>query len=227
MSIGGNPYAPPQDERHFRSSTGTPATITCTFVMELDDMAAGLASGMKRIRVALAIWLFLMGLIAGATAGIGWQLGQAMVLGAFGWVLSSFISRTNARRSLANKSESERTVSYAFSNEGVEVTTVNTYSRVQWSAVHRFVEGPRTFSVYLSEAVVQVIPKRALGAADADALRAMLTSHIAPRKRPSAFRGVLVFLWLLMILMFLAVWQFLQPDRPPEGDPRFQRREAR
>ncbi len=211
---GPNPYAPPHDERDvpYAGPKGEPGTITCTVLLEVADMVAGLRLTGGKVRVAMPILFGSLGLVGGASIGAVAQLTQALGLGVLGWMLWPLVFWASARRSLANKSEAERTVTLAFSAESVEVTTALTYSRVKWPGVHRFVEGPRTFILYLGEAMVQVVPKRALRSGEVDALRAMLTSHVTPRKKPP-FVGRVLALWFLLVVMFLAIWQFLQPNR--------------
>ncbi len=178
-------------------------------------MRAGLAQNSKLIRRLAPAWMAMFGFISSLSAPAAWQIGQTIVAGAFGWGIASVRVWADARRSLANKTESERTLTYAFSAAGVEITSALTYSRVKWPAVHRFGEGSKVFALNLSEAVVQVIPKRALQAADIDALRAMFKTYITPRKRRSGAGMVMIGLWVVLVLAFLAVWQFLNSDVIP------------
>jgi hypothetical protein len=228
MATEPNPYAPPRDERE-QASAGETAendAVTCTVVLEPGDLSAALAHTSRRVRWMAAIVMFAMGLISGAVAAFPWQLGHALGFGALGWLLVTIVPRLSAHRSLANKTESERTVTYSISPDAVEVTTVILYQRIKWPGVHRFVEGPKTLSLYLSEALVQVIPKRALRSHDVDRLRAMCTKCVTPRKKLSMWWMLVFFGWLLLVVTYLAVWQFLQPDSPPEG-PHVHSREPR
>src|SRR5439155_26151051 len=158
--------------------------ITCAGRLELADVAAGLTLTGGKLRWGVPVIFGLMGLLSGASMGTAWQVGEALGLGLLGAILWPLVFRAGARRSLANKSDLERTVTLTFSPACVEVTTVTVESRIKWPAVHRFVEGRKTFILYLGEAMVQVIPKRALRAEDVDALRSMFTSRIVPRKKP-------------------------------------------
>jgi hypothetical protein len=211
---GTNPYAPPQQEAE--APPHAPGdTITCTVVLEVDDMRAGLALNSTAVRRFMPAWLALMGFITGLSAPPAWLIGQTVGFGLFGWMIVAAGAWVNAQRSIASKSESERTLTYAISRAGVEITSALTYSRVQWPAVHRFGEGPKVFVLHLSEALVQVIPKRALRAADIEALRTMFKTYVTPRKRRAGAGIVLAVLWMMLILMFLAVWQFLNSDVVP------------
>jgi hypothetical protein len=207
-----NPYAPPRDEAevpqvHPKADTGT---ITCTVRLEVDDMSAWVTQTFGKVRLAAPVVLFAMGLVSGASMGTPLQLAHALGLGILGWALWTLVFRALARRSLANKSDAERTVTFTFSAEAVEVTTATTYSRSMWPAVHRFVEGPKTFIFYMGESIVQIVPKRALRSDEVDALRAMLTSRVTPRKKPASPLRIVV-LWLALFVLYMFVWQFFQP----------------
>jgi hypothetical protein len=209
-----NPYAPPLDEREVPQvgPKGEFGTITCTVRLEVDDMTEALKQQIGKIRWVTPVMFGTMGLVSGAAMGPTWQIVQALGLGTIGWGLWVLLYRAGARRSLASKSDAERTVTFVLSPESVEVTTPNTYSRTKWPGVHRFVESPKTFLLYLSEAMAQVIPKRALRSHEVDALRAMFASHVVPRKKAPGF-GRAIALCLLLLVLFLALSQFLQPDR--------------
>jgi hypothetical protein len=184
-------------------------------VLEVDDMRAGLALNSNAVRRFMPACLAFMGFVGGLSAPPAWLIGQTVGFGLFGWAIVAAGAWANAYRSITNKSETERTLTYAISPAGIEITNALTYSRVQWPAVHRFGEGPKVFTLNLSEALVQVIPKRALRAADVDALRTMLKTHVTPRKKRAGGGALVAVLWILLVLLFLAVWQFLNSDVLP------------
>jgi hypothetical protein len=216
MSSTSNPYAPPKDEP-FVPPPGPPTeegVVTCTVVMTEQDMASGLMLTNKSGRLVMAFAGGIMGFTASSIANPAAQILVGAACAGLGWTFGPKLFAGGARRALANKSDSERTVSWRFSPDGYEITTAASYGRANWSTVHRFLEGPKCFVLYASEAMVHVIPKSALRGDDVNVLRGMFTSRIVPRKKPltaSGFRWVF-FLWLLLILMFLAIWQFLQSD---------------
>ena len=173
MTAEQNPYAPPRDEREIDTagSHAMPGTITCNVVLEVRDLAQGLASGAMRADLVVASELFLMGLAVGAWADAEWPIWQGFQFVAIGSLIRFAVRRFKARRPLANQSVPERTVTYRFSPDAIEITTSTTDCRVQWHGVHRFAEGPKTFSFYPSEANIQVVPKRALRSDDVAAVR--------------------------------------------------------
>jgi hypothetical protein len=140
------------------------------------------------------------------------QVVTMCLLGAGTWFASPWLFLGSARRSIVNKSEGELTLTWRFSPQGYEVTTPTSYARAEWSTIHRFLEGRTCFVLYVSEMLMHVIPKTALRPEDVPALRAMFTARITPRRRTFPFLALL--LWVLIVLMLLAVWQFLQSDQP-------------
>jgi hypothetical protein len=215
MSSTSNPYAPPKDEP-FVVPPASPAeegVVTCTVLMTVEDLSSGLLLTASKARWIMAFVAAMMGFALSSLAHPGIQVLVGAVCSGLGWIFAPKLFLGNARRSLANKSESERTIVWRFSPDGYEITTAASYSRANWSTIHRFLEGPKSFVLYASEAMVHVIPKSALRGDDVNVLRAMFTSRIIPRKKPSMASFTWVpLLWLLLILVFLAVWQFLQSD---------------
>jgi YcxB-like protein len=195
----------------------TLGTITCTVVLEVRDLVDGLASGTKSLRRSLMVWAALVGFLIGSD--LAWKLGRAVGFAATGWAIATLVPRIGARRSLANKSEPERTMKYVFSPKGIEITTSTHVSRRDWPTVHHFVEGPTTFGVYLTKSVLQVVPKRALRNDDVAALRAMLATHVMPPKRSRMRRVFVASLWFALFLVIWAFLQFQRPDHPPTQPP--------
>ncbi len=204
-----NPYAPPKDEGHVAAAPRTDGVVTCTFLQTEEDFAEGLLLTAKATRYSLATFGAFMGFAAINVLGPGVAIAASAALGVAGWFLAPKLISRNAKRALVNKSETERTVTWRFSAEGYEVTTAHSHNRSDWSTLHRFIEGPKSFVLYVSEVLAHIIPKRALHPSDVPVLVAMLTSHVTPRKKPKVWPRVLV-LWLLLILMFLAVWQYFE-----------------
>jgi hypothetical protein len=211
-----NPYAPPTHDSEAATVVHPPSedgSITGTATLTEADMAAGLAVANKRGQWLVPVLFAFFGLVATSSfGGITAPLVGAPVGAGLGWLLWRNVFRSGGRRSVAGKSERELTVTWRFTPETFEITTVTTYTRMQWSAAHRVIEGRDTFALYTSEAIVQIIPKRAFRPEEVEALRGLFARCITPRKRPSNFGRVFV-LWVVLILMFLAIWQFLQGTR--------------
>jgi hypothetical protein len=211
-----NPYAPPTHDSETAQVLHPPSadgSIIGTTTLTEADMAAGLSVANKVGQWFLPILFAFFGFaVSSSFGGVTATLVAVPVAVGLGWLLRKNIFRAGARRSLAGKSDRERTLTWRFTPETFEITTSTTYTRMQWSAVHRSVEGKDTFAIYTSEAIVQIIPKRAFRAEDLEPLRGMLARCITPRKRPSTF-GRIFILWFALILLFLAIWQFLQGDQ--------------
>jgi len=192
----------------------TEGVVTHTFTLNERDMASGIMLMLKRTRWSLPLMFAWIGAAVSSPWGLSGpvQIGIVIAAAVIGWLVWPLLFGSRARRSIANKSDADLTFTWRFSPDWVEITTRDTYARLRWSAIHRFLEGPKSFVVYTGETVAQVIPKRALGSEGVEALRAVFTSRITPRGKPPRAPGTSL-LWVLLVLMFLAVWQFLQAGR--------------
>jgi hypothetical protein len=218
MSSGFNPYAPPTGASHIATpETPVENVVTCTFLMTAGDMAQGLALSGKGRRMIVVAYLAFLAFSSTAPFDLIVQIASVVAVGAATWFVSPWLLFfTAASRSLANKSEGERTLTWRFSPDGYELTTSASLARGEWWTLHRVLEGRASFLLFASEVHMYVIPKSALRVEDVPILRAMFAKRITPRKQPMKLSTV--GLWFLLIFMFLAVWQFLQSDvRPPLG----------
>jgi hypothetical protein len=210
-----NPYAPPTHDSETVQVVHPPSvdgSITGTTTLTDADMTSGLAVANKRGQWFLPVLFAFLGLLVGSSfGGVTGPLVAAPVAAGLGWIFWKNAFRAGGRRSLAGKSDRERTLTWRFTPETFEITTVTTYTRMQWSGVHRIVEGKDTFAVYTSEAIVQIIPKRAFRPEEVETLRGMFARYVTPRKRPNNL-GRIIVLWVVLVLVFLAIWQFLQSD---------------
>jgi hypothetical protein len=216
MMIGAkmvNPYAPPQHDAdspvvHPPSADGA---IVGTTALTEADMAAGLAMANKRL------WFFpllfgLLGFISMSSFGLTAQLIGIPVAAGIGYFAWRNVFRSAGRRALANKSDGERTVTWRFTPESIEITNPLSYTRFRWAAVHRWLDGKDTLAFYSSESVVQIVPLRAFRADEIEKLRQLFRANVTPRKKPRTMTYVAI-LWMVLVLMFLAIWQFLQSGK--------------
>jgi hypothetical protein len=209
-----NPYAPPKDEGYIApAAERVEGVVVCTFVLTEQELVSGLVLTAPLRRYLLPVYGAFIGFFMVASIGFGASLAASVVLGTLGWFLGPKLYSGNAKRAVANKTMAERSVTWRFSAEGYEVTTPHSQSRADWSTMHRFIDGPTSFVLYVSEAVVHVIPKRALHPDDVPVLTAMLASRITPRKKPRSVPAFVFVLWFLLVFMFFAVWQFLQTQK--------------
>lgn len=121
--------------------------------------------------------------------------------------------RFSARQALKRAGDGE--VTYRFDDEGVTIHAPGAITTFAYRRLIKVREGSTAFLVYLNPFIANIVPKRAFPPADVDRVRALLAGHsrLAPLR---TFPWKMVFSWLLLILMFFFVWQFLQPDpRPP------------
>jgi hypothetical protein len=123
----------------------------------------------------------------------------------------------HARLALANWTAEERRLDYRLTKDGFDTVGKKGRTRIRWPAIHRFAEGPDSFVIQASETMRTVIPKRAFAGDDIPTVRAMLTEWVTPRpstQKPATGRRVkTVVLWMVLVVLFLAVWQFVSTPR--------------
>jgi hypothetical protein len=102
--------------------------------------------------------------------------------------------------------------------------------RLAWASLARALETPTAFLVYPSPQTVLIVPKRAFTDADVAVLSRLLRERITLKPAPKAglfanraWRTVL--LWVVLVVTFLAIWQFLD-ERAPSEHRRHQRENA-
>jgi len=93
--------------------------------------------------------------------------------------------------------------------------------RLAWASLARSIDTPQAFLVYTTPRTVLIVPKRAFVEADVVSLRSMLAERVAPTPLPSG--GLLggsanrtLLLWVVLVVTFLAIWQFLDSGAPPK-----------
>jgi hypothetical protein len=86
---------------------------------------------------------------------------------------------TSARKMLKTLGDSD--IDYRFDDQGVTIRASGTSSTVSYRVISRFRETERTFLVYTSPGLANIVPKRAFSAADQQAVRALLEAHVQPR----------------------------------------------
>jgi hypothetical protein len=203
-----------------RSMVADDVVVTGSLRLEARDVALGWRALLRRV------WLVVAFCTVTVSVLLLWRSHDALVFlvppVVFFALFSYFLWRAMRRgrdQALANVTDAERDVTFRFDGEGVEIESGGGTWQFNWAGIHRFREGRDTFLLFTTEAVVHLVPKRALSADRVDVVRSMLTERIRPRRRSigmvigytprRAIRTVL--LWALLILMFLACWQLLMP----------------
>ncbi|HYP75566.1 MAG TPA: YcxB family protein [Polyangiaceae bacterium] len=149
----------------------------------------------------------------------GWRglMSFPVVIGSFvvGAVLAFGLWRRRFAwaRSAAMQMRSAEGVELRFDSAGVSVSGQGQPFQHAWSSLYRCIETPRLFAIYTAPTMVMVVPKRAFAADEQVRLRAWLLKHVPKRELPEArlwrALGRQIFLWLVFLCAFLAVWFFL------------------
>ncbi len=104
----------------------------------------------------------------------------------------------------------DRDVTFRFDRYGLAVETSKRQAKMAWEVLHRALPTKFAFLVYTSPNTLEVVPKRAFAAEDLETLRRWLRQRVRTRPAPRMFRKVIL-LWAVLIVVFLLIWQFLDP----------------
>lgn len=168
-------------------------------------------------------WLFLGGAVALVAAFAALNQGQQLA-GLMPFIVFTLLfqavmflgPRVLGARTVAKMAE--RTVHYRADADELTIASGGTTVTRRWELISRFVETDDAFLLWVGPSAVQLVPKRAFGAAEIAWLRATLAAKVHPaaaaarRGRSRALR--LALLWAALVAAFLAAWQLLQPGRP-------------
>lgn len=107
------------------------------------------------------------------------------------------------------KSAGGMPIEYFFDGQGYQTRAPGREGRAEWGTLHAFAETPAAFLLYVSPHIFHLVPKRAFPEADQARLSAELRARVKPLgKSPGGLKKALV-LWLLLIVAYLAMKQFL------------------
>jgi YcxB-like protein len=198
---------------------GTPIEGRVTLTEE--DVRRGLRETPenRQANLALPVMMGVMLLIAWTT-----RMGRpnASALSVVPFVIVSIIigwssltaQRKQARKLFAQMLESEREHSYVFDDAGIQIQNQTSTTRLTYLALHRFLEGPTTFLLFVGAPLPQLVPKRAFAEADLSAIRELCAKHVTVRKnpdfeKPSAKRVLILLAWVLLSMALLFGLAFL------------------
>jgi hypothetical protein len=106
------------------------------------------------------------------------DFGAVIIVGAVMFVILLRAPGTSARKML--KTFGEGDIDYRFDDAGMTIRAPGTSGTVSYRVITRFRETNRTFLVYTSPGLANIVPKRAFTVADQEAVRALLEAHVRP-----------------------------------------------
>jgi hypothetical protein len=106
----------------------------------------------------------------------------------------------------------ELDVTFEFTPTELNIVRPAGSSRSEWSLYRHFTEVPTAFLIYTNALVFQIVPKRAFAEADIPRLRSLLAARLTPPPRPTGGWKRIVILWLILISLFVAIWQVIGKD---------------
>jgi len=78
-----------------------------------------------------------------------------------------------------------------------------------------YLETPGAFLVYAAEHGFVIFPKRACESGELDSIRRLLGTHVV--RTPPRSKARLLLLWLILVVVFLVIWQALATFSDPRG----------
>lgn len=127
----------------------------------------------------------------------------------FAWFLRILGPKSRGRKHFAALSPQERQVEYEFNPSSYRAATLVSEGRHQYGGLHRFIDGPSTFILYVSPQIAHLIPKRAFDAQGVDQISEWLRAGVEPKAKPSRGTTRAIILWVVLVAGLLMVWNLL------------------
>lgn len=133
------------------------------------------------------------------------------------WGFLFIIPRYRARRAIRSlAARGDVDVSYRFDDAGVTLRSAGATATFAYRTLVKVREGKTAFVLYPTPLLGNIVPKRAFASQEIPQIRSYLTAATKVRSMAGfPVKGLLA--WVLLVLVFLAIWQFLSPSPPPGG----------
>jgi YcxB-like protein len=149
--------------------------------------------------------------------GCAWEPAKVLSLSlTFAFVLALtfffrwYLPRAWAKRAVADTGRGE--LMFRLDEAGLAVTSPLRQLQLAWASLPGYLETAECFVVYTGSQAVLLLPKRAFEAPEQ--VGELLRTRIGVRHEPSRF-GRLLLIWLGLVVLFLGIWQWLNPDTSP------------
>lgn len=191
--------------------------VRVTFTLSEEDLRRAIKQ-LPALRL-LTLWGIVIVLLFAVWIGLGpnsdlslSMLSLVVLLGltAVFWYFATIIQ---ARRQHRSMKDTERVITYEFTPNGFSSESAGASSRVDYARVHRVVDGKHSLLIYCNPHSAQVVPKRAFAEGDLKIVQGWLHDAVTPR-HAKTFLVRTVILWVVLVVVFLAIWQFLAPSSP-------------
>jgi hypothetical protein len=165
-----NPYSPPKGgPAPPRRPESAEVLASCTVVM-----TAPKPKGHRRIAIVLRRWMYpglatMVGFTMASSAGLTTQVVTALACGGVVWIVMRLVTKNPV---FVHK------VAYRFYDDGFDAEADGSLTRIEWTSVRHFVDGPD--GLILHNGSVHVFPTRGLPTEDVAALRALFASKVSP-----------------------------------------------
>ena len=203
--------------------------IRGSVVLEEQDVERGMSEGSGSgkplfLLVPLLSLVFLQVLVGHWTsdgAAQAWSKTlPILILIPLAWGGTIYARKKAARRILHNKTG---TRSLDIGSTPRATPLVTRLERTLWGALYRYDEGASAFLFFINPTVKIIVPKRAFREDDLPRIREILRTCVRQRHVTNATMKTLV-LWVVLVVGFLVVWQFMGKPADGAGDPSARRR---
>ncbi len=191
-------------------ATDAPQAVEVEFELQLADVEQGLAL-LPRARLSKVFGWF--GVIA-VVLIIAWRWHEGRdpsLLAIVGVLLiATLVFRRDPTKRIAGRifdalPVDARQVSLKCDEVGVQLMSSESSTLVNWNEVVRVLDTRASFLIFTSRTNAQIVPKRALAAAQIKDLRQLVARHVVPRREPWLTPAIVRQL-IVYAALFAAVW---------------------
>jgi YcxB-like protein len=163
-----DPYAPPRQSSVSARPPSAEVLASCTVLVTMGKQTRRRRIAQMVRRLIYPMLVGFMGFEAASAGGIAVQVLTALACGWLVWVFLTVIG--------GKKRPRKQTFAYRFYDDGFDVETEGSLTRVQWASIYHFVDGADGF--VLHNGSVHAFPTSGLPSDDVVALRALFATKI-------------------------------------------------
>jgi len=112
--------------------------------------------------------------------GFSWRIVPASIFPLV-FLATPLLSRRNQRQVYAKTTSLHGTLSLVADEDGLQFQGPTFSSRILWAHFYKFLEDERSFLLYQSPHVFNIVPKRGLSTEQIDVLRTFLRRNVSPK----------------------------------------------
>jgi YcxB-like protein len=196
------------------TSAVVPDVVEGKLTLSAEDLDLGAAAMPEHTRMRFSLRLYggalvLFGIVGGELTHAALAPRLIWIAIGIGLVVHAQLRRpAQGARLIAAMKDGEREVSYRFDSQGLSIKTPVSETSLQYTALHREIEGQTAFVLYTQERIAQIIPKRAFDPSGVARIRQWLGVQVQARPKPKSFLRMAL-IWAVLVVVFLVIWNLL------------------